>query len=104
MEGSILLLTWAALFCEIQTIHRSLSETHRTRKEAEKCAISTPVIQFTSRVALRDDDLGGFANTADLDLFRGVDEVDTVEDAAEDGAGAPAGPRHRSRLQIGKFR
>jgi len=53
-------------------------------------AISTSVVQFTSSVPLGDVDLGEIADTSDLNIFRGLDEVDAFEGAIWDGACAAA--------------
>ena len=59
--------------------------------KSRKHTISTPVVQFTSRVPLGDVDFGEIADTGDLDVFRGLDEMDTLEGSVGDGAGATAG-------------
>ena len=60
-------------------------------KKQKKHTISTPVVQFTSGVTLGDVDFGKIADTGNLDVFRGLDKVDTLEGAVGNGAGATAG-------------
>jgi hypothetical protein len=60
-------------------------------KKQKKHTISTPVVQFTSGVTLGDVDFGEIADTGNLDVFRGLDKMDTLEGAVGDGAGATAG-------------
>jgi len=73
------------------SINHCLKHRIEEGKKWKKHTISTPVVQFTSRVALGDVDFGEIADTGNLDIFRGLDEVDTLEGAVGDGAGATAG-------------
>ena len=75
----------------IHKIKSHQSTKHQHRRSRTKHTISTPVIQFTSGITLGDIDLGEIADTGDLDVFRGLDEMHTLEGAVGDGAGATAG-------------
>jgi hypothetical protein len=54
-------------------------------------AVSTTVVEFSSRITLGNVHLSEVANTSDLDIFSGLDEVDTLEGSVRDGAGSTAG-------------
>ena len=50
--------------------------------------ISTSVVQFTTRITLRDIDLGEVANTGYLNIFGGPDKVNTFQGTVREGSSA----------------
>jgi len=87
-EAELVVRDEAGPFMVLETLTEAVAVDETTNGVA--LSISTPVVQFPSSVTLGDVDLGEIANTGDLDVFRGLDEVDTLESAIWDGARAAA--------------
>jgi len=87
-EAEFVVRDEAGPFMVLETLTEAVAINEPT--DGVALGISTSVVQFTSSITLGDVDLGEIADTSNLDVFRGLDEVDAFEGAIWDGACAAA--------------